>query len=85
MRLPVRLFARQDAALALDRFEHHGTGLVGDRRLQRFEVVVRHVSNAFDLRPEAIGVLDCPPTVTVNRVRPWKLLSAEIISNFCDP
>ena len=53
----VGLVGRQHAALALDRLQHHGAGLVGDGRLQRVQVVVRDMGDALDLRPETIGVL----------------------------
>ncbi len=53
----VGLLRRQHAALALDRFQHHGAGLVGDRRRQRFQVVVGNVGDTLELGPEAIGIL----------------------------
>ncbi|MNM70280.1 hypothetical protein D3C81_819060 [compost metagenome] len=53
----VGLVGRHHAALALDRLDHHGAGLVGNLCLQRFQVVVGHVADAGDLRTETVGVL----------------------------
>ena len=55
--LQIGLLGRQYAALALHGFQHHGAGLVGNRGLQRLQVVVRHMGDALDLRPETVGVL----------------------------
>jgi len=35
--------------------------------------------------PKPSEYFDCPPTLTVNSVRPWKLLSAAMISYFSVP
>ena len=61
--LQVGPFGRQHAALALDRLQYHSAGLLGNSRLECFQVVVRHMGNAADLRPEAIRILGLPADV----------------------
>ena len=53
----VGLLGRQHATLALNRLQHHGAGLVGNGGFQRLQIVVRHMGDALNLRPETVGVL----------------------------
>ena len=47
---------RDDAALALDRLEHDGARRGVDRRLERADVVVRHVHEPFRERLERLAI-----------------------------
>jgi hypothetical protein len=80
--LQVGQFGRQYAALALDRLQHHGAGLVRDGGFQRLQVVEGTWVMPVIFGPKPSEYFDWPPTLTVNRVRPWKLLSAAMISYF---
>src|SRR5690606_29448538 len=53
----VGLLGRTNPTFALDRLQHYGTGLVGNGRFQRRQVIERDVGDALWLGPEAIGVL----------------------------
>ncbi|MNF83817.1 hypothetical protein D3C84_661500 [compost metagenome] len=55
--LQVSNVCRDHTALALDRLDDHGAGLVGDLRLECFQIVVRHMADAGDFRAETVGVL----------------------------
>ena len=46
----------EDAAFALDHFEHHGAGLICHGVLDRLEVVEGHLLEAHDVRLEALAV-----------------------------